>query len=180
MTIQTYSDLVGLVELGMIYPVDPQHIGPSSVDVHLGETVWTEDARPGEVVDLMAKQNIAMSKITMGSDGFQLRPGQFILAETRESFFLPTDISGEFRLRSSIARNALDQSLAVWCDPGWHGSRLTMELKNISEHHTLLLRPGLRIGQMIFFKGRRVPGAQSYSTRGRYNNDQEATPSKGV
>ena len=111
---------------------------------------------------------------------FTLRPGQFILAETAEMFYMPADLSAEFRLKSSVARSAIDQSLAVWCDPWWHGSNLTLELKNEAEFHPLVLEVGMKIGQMVFFKGEPVPHESGYAVRGQYNNDKGATPNKGV
>lgn len=103
-----------------------------------------------------------------------------MLAETVEVFNIPNYLAAEFRLKSSLARSGLDQSLAVWCDPGWHGSVLTLELKNVSQYHTLAFVAGMKIGQMVFFKGEPVPSDASYAVRGQYNNDKEVTQSKGV
>lgn len=58
------------------------------------------------------------------------------------------------------------------CDAGWNGSVLTLELKNMTKFHTILLRPGDRIGQMVFFKHAPVPAGRSYAARGRYNGDK--------
>ena len=57
---------------------------------------------------------------------------------------------------------------------------LTLELHNVLSYHTLRLRPGMKIGQMVFFKGSAVPEYASYAVRGAYNGDKIATPSKGV
>jgi len=66
------------------------------------------------------------------------------------------------------------------CDPGWHNSRLTLELKNNGEYHSLLLRAGMKIGQMKFYRVKPVPEQHSYAVKGRYNNTTEVTGSKGV
>ena len=75
-------------------------------------------------------------------DPFMLQSGEFCLAETLELFNLPDDISCQFVLKSSRARDGLNHLLAGWCDPGWNGSKLTLELKNERLHHALPLWPG--------------------------------------
>ena len=105
---------------------------------------------------------------------FDLQPGQFVLAHTFEQFNLPTDICAEFKLKSSGARIGLNNMLATWCDNGWHGSVLTLELHNVTRHHTIRLRPGDKIGQMIFYRTTPVPDDRSYAARGRYNKDSSA------
>jgi dCTP deaminase len=111
-------------------------------------------------------------------DPYELRPGQFCLADTMEVFYLPDDVAAEFRLKSSRAREGLDQALAVWADPGWHGSVLTMELRNNRQLWPQLLWPGMKIGQMIFHLMAERPVA-SYAQTGRYNGDLAVMASKG-
>ena len=69
--------------------------------------------------------------------------------------------------------------LAGWCDPGWHGSKLTLELQNARRMHALPLYPGLKIGQMIFFEMESMP-IMSYAQVGHYNNDTQVSASKQV
>jgi hypothetical protein len=66
------------------------------------------------------------------------------------------------------------------CDPGWSGSVLTLEFVNHLKYHSLKLRPGMRCGQIVLWRGEAVPAHASYAVKGRYNNDAAATPSKGV
>lgn len=66
------------------------------------------------------------------------------------------------------------------CDPGWFGSVLTLELSNSLRYHSLRLRPGMKIGQMIFLRGAPVPDFASYAVRGKYNRDSQAQQSKGL
>lgn len=179
MSLVTYHELVGLVEQGVLTNVRPELINGSSIDVELGPWVWVEQPRGG-VVDLANKQVPAMSKHSLVDHPYALAPGEFVLAQTRQVFNMPDDLSAEFRLKSSTARAGLEQSLAVWCDPCWHGSVLTLELRNNLQHHRLLLKSGMKIGQVIFHRGTPVPHDQSYAARGQYNNDTEAQPSKGV
>lgn len=57
------------------------------------------------------------------------------------------------------------------CDAGWNGSKLTLELCNLSRFHSIRIRPGDAIGQMVFFRHTEVPEDRSYAARGRYNGD---------
>ena len=66
------------------------------------------------------------------------------------------------------------------CDPGWHGSQLTLELHNTLQYHSVLLRPNLRIGQMMFYRCETVPKERSYATVGRYNHQSGVVASKGA
>jgi dCTP deaminase len=96
---------------------------------------------------------------------YELVPGQFILADTMESFNMPEDIAGLFFLKSSRAREGYENLHAGYADPGWHGSTLTLELKNSRQLQRLPIWPGLKIGQMVFFKMSAIP-ATSYAVVG--------------
>ena len=50
-----------------------------------------------------------------------------------------------------MARIGLDHLNAGWCDAGWNGSVLTLELINLLKNHSIALHPGDAIGQMTFF-----------------------------
>lgn len=178
MSLITHTELIELVENGVIEGVEAKRINAASIDVTLGNVLWLESEH-GYLVDLADKQapNLFRHEI---ENGYSLAPGEFVLAQTQQRFNLPDDIAAEFRLKSSGARSGLDQALAVWCDPGWNGSVLTLELKNNLSHHALLLRQGMPIGQMIFWRGAVVSESASYAMRGRYNGDSEAQPSRGA
>jgi dCTP deaminase len=107
-----------------------------------------------------------------------LLPNEFCLAETIETFNLPRFIAAQFVLKSSRAREGYEHMLAGFCDPGWHGSKLTLELKNARRFHDLPLYPGLKIGQMVFRKMCTSP-LRDYSETGRYNLDRSVAASKG-
>ena len=123
--------------------------------------------------------NMYREDITQGNGFYLLKPNEFILAHTVEKFNLPSDISAEFKLNSSGARIGLDNALATWCDHGWHGSVLTLELKNLTRFHTIRLDYKCRIGQMIFHRSAPVPSDKSYAVTGRYNKDTSVSSVKG-
>jgi len=166
----SYDGLCALVANGTITDVPHDHINGASIDVRLGYDILIERAA-GKVVSLRDRDQLTMDRFKLDSSGYLLAPGEFILAHTIEMFNLPNNIACEFKLKSSGARIGLNNALATWCDPGWHGSSLTLELQNINRHHSILLRPGDRIGQMLFYHVDPVPTDRSYATRGRYNGD---------
>jgi len=153
----------------MVWPFAPELLNPASLDVRLGDYLMIESI---ESPDL---KRLDISNRTQ-DDPYLLLPGEFCLAETLERFDLPEDISAQFVLKSSRAREGLNHLLAGWCDPGWHGSKLTLELKNERKHHPLPLYPELKIGQMVFHEMSSVP-AQSYALVGHYNDHLTVMPS---
>ena len=164
--IRYYEQLDAIVE-----PFDPELLNPASIDVRLGNRLMIEVADERELIE------IDISKRT-AEHPYWLLPDEFCLAETIETFNLPRFIAAQFVLKSSRAREGYQHLLAGFCDPGWHGSKLTLELKNARRFHDLPLYPGLKIGQMVFRKMCTSP-LKDYSETGRYNKDVKVTASKG-
>jgi len=156
---------------GMVSPFDPALVNPASLDLRLGSNILIESSEGPGLVPYSLDSHTA-------DDPYRLVPGQFVLAETQETFNLPNHLAGQFALKSSRAREGLQHLLAGYCDPGWHGSRLTLELKNVRQLHWVGLWPGLKIGQMKFLTMDARPLA-SYAVTGRYNGDQHVTASRG-
>lgn len=175
MSLVSYNELCEFVVRGVVEGVALQDVNGTSIDVHLGSTIMVErqlvPGVKGRVVSLRDKQALDMHTVHLDGGFFDLAPGEFILAHTAEKFNLPADVSAEFKLNSSGARIGLENALATWCDPHWHGSVLTLELKNLTRFHTIRLHDGCRIGQMIFHKSEPVPVDRGYAVRGRYNSD---------
>lgn len=181
MSLISYNELCGLVERGVIEGVKLASVNGTSIDVHLGNNILYEYTRrlPHPVVSLRDKQPLNMGTLDISERHYDLYPNEFILAHTIEKFYLPDNISAEFKLNSSGARIGLENALATWCDPFWHGSVLTLELKNLTRYHTIRLDHGCRIGQMIFHRSEPVPREHGYATKGRYNNDLSVQTVKG-
>lgn len=185
--IMTHRGIQARILRGMVLNYDEALLNGTSLDVRLG-TVFKREVQGADVAEdeyamlnLGQRDPINTERIELeeGEDAepLLLYPGQFVLAATMERFNLPLDVSAEFRLKSSVGRMALSHALAVWCDPGWEG-HLTLELHNISQHHVVALRPGDRIGQMIFHEHENVSTLYDYSRRGQYNGDVEPEAAK--
>ena len=157
----------------MVWPFDEKLLNPASLDVRLGFNLMVE------VRDQPELMRIDISDRTE-DDPYLLLPGEICLAETVEQFNLPDKggaISAQFVLKSSRARDFYGHMLAGWCDPGWYGSKLTLELKNERRYHPLPLYPNLKIGQMVFFRMSAVPlKSYAHPEVGHYNNHKTVMP----
>lgn len=155
----------------LVTPFDPVLVNPASIDVRLGDTILIESVQSRELVAYPLGQHCE-------DNPYELKPGQFCLAQTVETFNLPDTIAAQFMLKSSRAREGLEHLMAGYCDPGWHGSVLTLELHNSRQLWPQLLWPGMKIGQMVFHVMSEPP-RRSYAITGRYNSDATVTGSKG-
>jgi dCTP deaminase len=163
-------EIAKLCRAGMITPFDDYLINPASLDVRLGDHIMIElesqqDLHPADIIN-HTKEN-----------PYLLYPDEFILAQTLEVFNIPDTVSGQFALKSSLARSGFEHLLAGWIDPGFNNSVLTLELKNARKHQPLPLWPGMRIGQIIFMQMASTPDV-SYRDSGRYNDDLTVTQCK--
>ena len=152
----------------MVTPFDEKLLNPASLDLRLGPNLMIE------VRDRPELMRIDISTRTK-DEPYLLLPGEICLAETVEQFNLPESISAQFVLKSSRARDFYGHMLAGWVDPGYYGSKLTLELKNERRFHPLPLYPNLLIGQMVFFRMSAVP-LKSYALTGHYNNHKTVMP----
>ena len=183
MSLITFEELEEFVEGRVLEGARHENVNAASIDVRLGYRFMVEKMERGgnPYVDVSQKEAPTMSEITIDPDKpMVLHPGQFVLAETMERFHLNNDIACEFKLKSSAARAGLNHSLAGWGDPGFNNATLTLELQNVLRDHSLILRPGMKIGQIVFWRGHPVPDEHSYAVKGRYNGQKGPTASKGV
>lgn len=176
MSLLSYNELVKLVESGVI-DAPMENINGASIDITLGDEFMEEikiyDRKA--YVHIADGESIAFRKVRVRDCTYGLEPGQFVLATSRETFNIPNYIACEYKLKSTLARNGLNHMLAGWCDPGWNNSKLTLELSNMTQHHVISLRPGMKIGQMIFFRCAPVSYHDSYRVKGQYNGQTTVT-----
>lgn len=179
-----------LIEAGVINALH-ENVNSASIDVRIGDEIlietpenfYFEDGNGAgyggtgvhrNPVDISKKQSPSFTKVKIPEEGYIIRPGECFLAHTVETFNLPNTISGQFILRSSVGRCFLEHMQAGWADAGWHGAQLTLEFCNMLKYHDLLIKPGMRIGQMVFFEHEDA-GKDSYQIKGNYNGQQGAT-----
>lgn len=186
MSLLAHKEINLLIDDGIIVDCERKNVNASSLDIRLGKKLLIE--RPdhklyqdGKLrrISLKKREQLNMIEWDLEREGpFILSPGEFILAHSMEMFNLPNHISAEYKLKSSMARIGLEHLNAGWCDAGWHGSVLTLELSNMTRCHEIVLEYEDLIGQMVFFMHEEVPHSVSYANRGRYNNDRSVSGAK--
>ena len=184
-----HDEIEELLDLNIVEYAEPSLIHSASLDIRLGIEILVERPQPCyspsdsslglKQVTLRDREPLNMVPHNLTREGpFFLYPGEFILAHSHEVFNLPNHISASYALKSSMARIGLEHLNAGWCDAGWNGSSLTLELKNITRYHVIVLHHLDKIGQMIFMKHKAVKQEHSYATRGRYNGDRGVSGTK--
>ena len=120
----------------LIEPLEDSQYQAASIDLRLGSSLRKLGKLP--------------FKITQ-RDGYILRPGQFILGDTREYLQIPWHLAAQFAGKSSLGRIGLQtHCTAGFVDPGFRGT-LTVELSNLS-NQVIRLTAGQAIGQLCIFR----------------------------
>lgn len=142
-------------------------VSGASVDLRLGFSFLMPRRTNITDIDAMSQESAVKSKkfqeritLVRGRE-LRLLPGEFILGGTLEYISLPNDIAAYVTSRSSWGRAGLVIATAISVAPGFRGI-ITLELANLGVV-PLVLRPGVRIAQMILTKTQHT---ESYS--GRY------------
>jgi dCTP deaminase len=166
-----HDEIIELCQGGAMENWDEACVNAASLDLRIGNTILIErgSEHAMRAVDYRKREKLDMIEVSLENTGFLIHPGMFFLAHTVERCNFPDNIAALFRIKSSMGRVGLEHCDAGWVDPGFNGS-LTLEFFNVTQRHTLLLRPGDRIGQLVFFKGNTVSEDKSYRTKGNYNN----------
>lgn len=164
----SYKDLVTLYDKQFITGVKKSDIQGSSIDVTLYNEFLREDMNGPKLISWRDRHPLVVRKERLSY--IELLPGEFVLAATEQKFNLPLTLTGTYFLKSSMARIGLNNLNAGHIDPGFCG-RITLELKNETRNHTIMLRKGDPIGQVVFHRHEAVPSNRSYRERGRYMND---------
>ncbi len=133
-------------------PYEPAMIQPSSIDVRLDRFFRLFDNHKYAVIDPAEDQpDLTRLVEPEGDEPFVLHPGEFVLGSTFESVTLPDDVAARLEGKSSLGRlGLLTHSTAGFIDPGFTG-HVTLELSNVATL-PIKLWPGMKIGQMCFFR----------------------------
>lgn len=189
MSLLSHDEIEDLVDLEIVEYSDKALINSASLDIRIGMEILIErplpiyqadDSKCGlRRVSLKNRDPLNMITWNLKTQGpFVLYPGEFILAHSHEVFNLPNHISAQYTLKSSMARIGLEHLNAGWCYAGWNGSSLTLELKNITRYHEIVIEYLDKIGQLIFFRHKAVKDEHSYANKGRYNGDRGVSGAK--
>lgn len=160
------------------------NINAASLDIRLGNNFFiyyggllNSSKRP---LNLARKEVPPMQPLKKDEGGtITLSNRDFLLAESKESFNLPDNICAEFILSSSLGRCGLEHAMSGFCNPGWRGSVLTLELYNRLMSNDLLLESGMVVGQIVFHKVNPCSNPDfAYSNKGRYSFDKSVMLAK--
>lgn len=163
-------------------PFDPDvQIKSCSVDLRLSPTIWKP--RRWRTLDLSlknpwgAKIAQAFEQQSIPESGYVLRPGQFVLGRTFETFSIPSDLAGRLTGRSSIGRLGISVvAPSSVINPGWSGHMPLMIINHAP--FSIRLYSGLSVVQAYFSKLSEPP-AKLYGDDpdAKYQND-DGGPSK--
>ena len=175
-------DILAEVEAGRVTldPWDAQMVQPASVDVRLDRFFRVFENHRYPVIDPSADQpELTRLVETEGDEPFMLHPGEFVLGATYEQVTLPDDIAARLEGKSSLGRlGLLTHSTAGFIDPGFSG-HVTLELSNVA-NLPLTLYPGMKIGQLCFFR-LSSPALNPYGStvnKSRYQGQRGPTASR--
>ncbi len=145
---------------GLVTPYEPVNIQGCSIDLTLGDTIKVETPKGF---------NEVFEEIEINKYPYLLMPGEFVLAHTQEVIKVPNNHCASLLLRSSAARAGYEHSFAGFCDAAWEG-QLVLELRNNLRNHTLELRAGMRLVQLVVHKLDK--NASAYELRGHYQHQR--------
>jgi dCTP deaminase len=154
-----------------IEPLDDEQIQPASIDLRLdsGTAFYEPQSEPIRA----DKHDVELTETN--SNGEILFPAHsFCLASTQESIELPDYLAGDLKGRSSIGRMGLHIHTAGWCDPGWHGDDITLEIVNHTENG-IIIPVGTRVCQLVLSY---VDGEVEEVYDGKYNGQSGPTGSR--
>lgn len=147
-------DIVSQIAAGRIQldPWDAAMVQPASIDVRLDRYFRVFENHRYDAIDPAADQPELTRMVSpAGDEPFILHPGEFVLGATYERVSLANDVAARLEGKSSLGRlGLLTHSTAGFIDPGFTG-HVTLELSNMA-NLPILLWPGMKIGQLCFFR----------------------------
>jgi len=181
------SQIYEWIDRGLLDPDGRDLVNPASLDFRIGDSLIVEVGgwqrvggalrslgRRGRRSWLPKTYRLDISGCT-AQRPYWLKPGWFVLAETRSPLRLPNTLGAEIRVKSSRAREGYNHP-PTWVDPGWSGI-LTLEISNSNRSQAIPLYPGLKFGQYVFHQVEEP--AQPYSQTGRYHGAVTVEASQG-
>ena len=164
----------------MIEPFEAEMVQPSSVDVRIDRYFRVfENHRYPHIDPSVEQAELTRLVEPDGDEPFILHPGEFVLGSTYEVVSLPDDVSARLEGKSSLGRlGLLTHSTAGFIDAGFSG-HVTLELSNVATL-PIKLRPGMKIGQLCFFR-LTSPAEAPYGSGAqgsRYQGQRGPTPSR--
>ena len=159
-------EIARLIKAGelRVGPWEPSLIRPAALSLRLGSTASTL-VTDGVVDAADARTYPKLVRKKLDERGrLPIHPGEFVLAATLETLTLPADVSGFVDGISNVARLGIGVALSHYVNPGFgqpNGGVLTLEIHTRLQD-TVLLYPGVRICNLVLFRG--AAPQQAYHT----------------
>ena len=144
-----------------IDPLEPDQIGPASIDLHLGDDIRVMEGGP-DVIDVTEDADYRTVTRVQPLDGaYVLKPGETIHAITRERLHLPPDVAGWLEGRSRFARLGLMIHVTSGFVAPGVATRQVLEMSNVAGR-ALAIHPGVAVCQVVL---QRCEGSAVYAGR---------------
>ena len=136
--------------IGLIEPYDKKYLNPCSYDLTLGDLFLKERGQGCRLRTIKPENPTAVEyeEMDRSVEQITIKPNEFVLATTRETISLPTNLAAQIHGKSSLGRLGLSIQNAGHIDPGFSG-KVTLELHNESKS-VICLDNTVRICQIIF------------------------------
>jgi len=134
--------------------------------------IWGKPHKAELASEWSNRTGIALENIFENDRIIWLAPGETILAHTEEFIGGRKNVTTMMKARSSWGRNFLEVcKCAGWGDVGFF-NRWTLEITSNSQHYSIPLVVGRRIGQIVFFECEDILG-DSYEKDGKYQSGSD-------
>ena len=160
-------------EDGIITPFEERNLQSVSYDITAGNIARVFN-RLSDPIDLNDKENIKLTYCEIDiTDGYLIKPNEYILVKSGEKYTLPDDIAAYARPRTTLSRLGLILTPQHF-NPSFSGY-IYYGLLNVTPN-ILKIYPGTSIGQIVFEK---VYGAldkknlYKNKTSAQYQNENE-------
>ena len=130
----------GRIKINNLSPDWDEDVDQVTIDFHLGRRFLVPTMGRHFVIDTRKGVNGSMYQELNLKEGepITLRPDQFLIAQTKEEFRLPSDIIGRLEGKSSLARlGIVIHQTSARFDPGWDGPAV-LEIRNNSDNDVIL------------------------------------------
>lgn len=154
-------------ETALIKPFCEDRLQGASYDLSMSNKI-TAFKKQVRTIDLSEQSaiNSAYEHIKLTNEGYALNPGEYILVSVEEELTIPVNMVAHIRPRTRFSRLGIVLS-AQHCNPGYSGV-LQLGLYNASPN-TIILKPGIRISQVVFEELKTVPSPEK-----QYQNKTDA------
>lgn len=142
----------------VVTDIDWSLLRPAAISLRLGASAFVPTSQ--QAVDVTRRDTypelVERPLNTYGQ--IVVHPGEVLLVRTLECVGLSTRLAGLLDGTSNLARLGMSVVLAHQVSPGWgmpDGAPLTLEIVSRLAHD-VALRPGMRIANLMVFRGRRA------------------------